>query len=287
MANAKKGLALILANSEYQSQQKLPSCLKDGCDMKTKLESMNFDVQCSFDATRQQMFASIGAFIALSDLYSVILVYYSGHGVQIDGENYFVPVDCIYSPIKSIFIGTALVGISTITDYFDEHPEKANIMILDACRTAPPFSRDMVGNGLAEIRAGNGTLIAFATSPNKVAYGAPTSSGNGYYTGCLLEHIDQPNVKVEDMFKEVRNDVVRLTSSEQIPWESTSLNEDFFFSTMNQDSINEAIYQGMRNSYSADTLILISKQYRYPISDVMRIYERQKKREAGRNIHKR
>ena len=127
------------------------------------------------------------SFLKIADLYSVILVYYAGHGIQIDGENYLVPIDCTYNSSKAIFIGTSLVGINTITDYMNNHPEKINIMIMDACRTAPGFSRDIVGAGLAEIRAGSGTIIAFATSPNKVAYGADTDQGNGCYTKCLLD----------------------------------------------------------------------------------------------------
>ena len=139
------------------------------------------------------------------------------HGIQIDGENYLVPIDCTYNSSKAIFIGTSLVGINTITDYMNNHPEKINIMIMDACRTAPSFSRDIVGAGLAEIRAGSGTIIAFATSPNKVAYGADTDKGNGCYTQCLLDHIANPNTKIEDMFKSVRKDVIDLTSNEQVP----------------------------------------------------------------------
>lgn len=281
MANVKKGLALVLANAEYQSQPKLLSCKKDGSDMKNKLEALNFDVLYQADMTRDEMFNIISQFIKIADLYSVLLVYYTGHGTQIDGKNYLVPVDCMYNPIKSIFISTAIVGIDVITEYMNSHPEKTNLLILDACRTAPSFSRSMVGTGLAEIQAGNGTLVAFATSPNKVAYGAATEQGNGYYTQYLLRHIDEPNIKIEDMFKEIRSDVVKMTDGEQIPWENTSLNSDFYFSTMTQDEINESIYQSMRNKYCADTLLYLSQHFKYSISHVMRIYENQKSEKPG------
>ncbi|MDE6908186.1 MAG: caspase family protein [Lachnospiraceae bacterium] len=277
--STKKGLALVVANAEYTSQPKLFSCKKDGLDMKSMLESLNFDVIYSTNASRADMFNVINDFLKNADLYSVLLVYYAGHGVQIDGENYFVPIDCIYNSSKSIFIATALVGVNTIMDYMNEHPEKINIMILDACRSNPGFSRDIVGTGLAEIKAGSGTIIAFATSPNKDAGGE--SDGNGFYTKCLLRHIAHPNIKIEDMFKSVRNDVIALTANEQIPWENTSLNTDFYFNTMSQDEINEKIYQSMRHNYSAKTLLYLSEILGYSISDLMRIYETQKSEKPG------
>jgi len=279
--NTKKGLALVIANADYQTQPKLASCKKDGNDMKSVLEDLNFDVLYIPDASRKNLFEKIDEFLKIADLYSVILVYYAGHGIQIDGENYLVPIDCTYNSSKAIFIGTSLVGINTITDYMNNHPEKINIMIMDACRTAPSFSRDIVGAGLAEIRAGSGTIIAFATSPNKVAYGADTDKGNGCYTQCLLDHIANPNTKIEDMFKSVRKDVIDLTSNEQVPWESTSLNSDFYFNIMSRDEINENIYQSMRNNYCAETLFILSKRFDHCISDVMRIYEKQKSEKPG------
>ncbi len=279
--NTKKGLALVMANAEYQTQPKLASCKKDGIDMKKTLENLNFDVLFISDASRKELFEKIDEFLKLADLYSVLLVYYAGHGIQIDGDNYIVPIDCTYNSSKAIFIATSLVGINTITDYMNNHAEKTNIMIMDACRTAPSFSRDIVGAGLAEIRAGSGTIIAFATSPNKVAYGADSDLGNGCYTQCLLDHIYHPNIKIEDMFKAVRKDVIELTHKEQIPWESTSLNSDFYFNVMSKDEINEEIYQSMRNNYHAETLIELSKRLGYSISELIRVYEIQKSEKPG------
>lgn len=279
--NIKKGLALVIANAEYEHQPKLPSCKKDGLDMKNVLEDLHFDVIYGTDATRAEMYSTIEKFLKNAELYSVLLVYYAGHGVQIDGENYFVPVDCTYNSTKAIFISTSLVGINVVVDYMSEHPEKTNIMILDACRSNPGFSRSVVGTGLAEVKAGSGTLIAFATSPNKEAGGAVDENGNGFYTQCLLANITRPNIKIEDMFKAVRKDVIALTANEQVPWENTSLNSDFYFNTMTQDEINEKIYQSMRNLYRAETLLYLSKMFDYSISDLMRIYEVQKSEKPG------
>ena len=281
MSNVKKGLALVIGNADYQFQPQLPSCQKDGNDMKSKLESLNFDVLHYTNTTRLAMLDAITEFIRLADLYSVLLVYYAGHGVQIDGENYLVPVDSKYINTKALFIASSVVGIKTITDYMSNHEDKTNIVILDACRCNLPFSRDIVGTGLAEMSAGHGTIIAFATAPNTEAFGSPSPTGNGVYTKRLLEHIDHPNIRIEDMFKLVRKDVVADTDSEQIPWENTSLNSDFCFNTMSQDDINEQIYQCVRNNYSAEMLILLSKHFGYTISDSMRIYQHQKSEKPG------
>ena len=271
MGKVKKGLALVLANALYQTQPVLLSCNKDGLDMKAKLEQLDFDVLHYANTTRVATLEAIAEFIKLADLYSVLLVYYAGHGVQIDGKNYIVPIDCIYKPIKDVFISSSLVDVSTITNYMSMHEEKTNILIMDACRNSPSFLRSFGSTGLAEMTAGNGMIIAFATSPNTSALGSESPDGNGCYTKRLLEHIDHPNMKVEDMFKLVRKDVIKDTAGQQVPWENTSLNGNFYFCTMAQDEINEVIYQSIRNYHCAEMLINLSKRFGYTVSDVMRI----------------
>jgi uncharacterized caspase-like protein len=277
----KKGIALVMANAEYIQQNKLPACKKDWQDIKEVFEYLNFDVISGLDLERSAMFDLISRFIDEAKSYSTVLVYYSGHGVQIDGENYFVPIDCEYKPSKSIFKETQLVGINSITEFMTDNPNKTNIMILDACRSTVNFSKDIVGTGLTELKAGNGTLIAFATSPNEVARADITEDGNSCYTKCLLPNIIRPNIKIEDMFKAVRNDVIELTNGEQVPWENTSLNKDFYFNTMTEDEINEQIYQCIRNNYSAEILIFLSKITGIVISELLRIHCIQKSEKPG------
>ena len=160
---------------------------------------------------------AVGELLGTAELYSTVLVYYTEHGVQIDGENYFVPVDCEYKSSKAIFTETQLVGIDAITDFMTANPSKTNIMILDACRSNPGFVKDIVGTGLTEVMAGNGTLIAFATAPNEVALASQSEDENSFYTKALLDNIVRPNVKIEDMFKSVRNDVIDRSNGEQVP----------------------------------------------------------------------
>lgn len=162
-----------------------------------------------------------------------------------------------------------------------DNPSKTNIVILDACRSNPGFAKDIVGTGLTEVMAGNGTMIAFATAPNEVALASQSEDENSFYTKALLDNIVRPNIKIEDMFKSVRNDVVSMTKGEQVPWENTSLNKDFYFNTMSQDEINEQIYQSIRNNYSAETFLLLSPLTGYSISDLLRIHTKQKSEKPG------
>lgn len=277
----KKGLALVIANADYIQQNKLPACKKDGSDMQRVLEYLNFDVIFGNDLNRVSMYDLISKFLETAELYSTVLVYYTGHGVQIDGENYFVPIDCESKSSKAIFTETQLVGINAITDFMTENPGKTNIMILDACRSNPGFSKSVVGTGLTEVMAGNGTLIAFATSPNEVALASSSEDENSFYTKTLLENIVRPNMKIEDMFKAVRNEVVSMTNGEQVPWENTSLNKDFYFNTMSEDEINEQIYQSIRNNYAAETFMLLNHLTGYSISDLLRVHAKQKSEKPG------
>lgn len=277
----KKGLALVIANSDYLGLNKLPACGKDGSDMQRVLEYLSFDVIFGDNLNRASMYDLISKFLEAADLYSTILVYYTGHGVQIDGENYFVPIDCEYKNSKAIFTETQLVGINAITDFMTANSSKTNIVILDACRSNPGFAKDIVGTGLTEVMAGNGMLIAFATAPNEVALAAQSEDENSFYTKALLDNIVRPNIKIEDMFKLVRNEVVSMTNGEQVPWENTSLNKDFYFNTMSQDEINEQIYQTIRNHNVAETFLMLSQLTGYSISDLLRIHAKEKSEKPG------
>ncbi|MDR3599551.1 MAG: caspase family protein [Desulfosporosinus sp.] len=282
--NIQRGLALVVSNNRYQHCNPLPSCEKDGADIEKSLRSLGFDVISAQDFMRQDLFNVIGQFLDASDSYSTILLFYSGHGVQIDGENYIVPIDCNPIDNKTIMINTGLVPIHVITEYMNVNPQKTNIVILDACRTSPTFTKDIMQGGLAEIKSGQGTFVSFATAPNRVAIGSSLSSENSVFTGCLLKHIEKPNVKIEDLFKLVRNDVIVQSGGTQNPWESTSLIEDFYFNIMSQDRISEHIYKTIRNRGVASDLIHLSDYYQHTISDIYRIYHKQKSEKPG-GIH--
>ena len=279
----KKGYALIIANANYKYNPSVQSCAKDGKDMAKILTSLGFDVMELYDANRDETIAHISDFISHSNSYSTLLLYYSGHGIQMDGKNYFVPVDCKYMDDKSVFIDTQLVDMDIVTNSMDSN-QKTNIIILDACRTPLSFVGGLTQEGLAEFDIKNDVFIAFSTSPNKAAIGSSLATENSIYTRYLIQHIYEPNIKIEDVFKKVRSDVDKHTGGLQIPWESTSLKKDFFFNCMSKDEFNEKIYQIIRIDHSANTLCLLSDILQKSISDICRTYWRQKAEKPG-GIH--
>lgn len=279
--NVKKGLAFVVANSNYQYQASLSSCYKDGIDVQRKLQSLGFDVISAFDLSRNEFYIKASEFLDSASSYSTILFYYSGHGVQIDGKNYLVPIECNYNPNKSIFINTSLIDFAVISDYMSNHPEKANIILLDACRNSLSFSKSLGTTGLAPINAGSGTFIGFATAPDTSAIAALNPGENSVYTKYFLKYVETVNIKIEDVFKLIRSDVERETNGEQKPWDSTSLKTDFYFNTMNTTTINETVYQLIRNDNCVHTLLYLSTLMNLPISNIMRIYQQQKSDKPG------
>ena len=155
------------------------------------------------------------------------LVYYSGHGIEVKGKNYFIPVN---ADIKSSDeVADQALDVSLILAKMDSAKKGVNILIVDACRD-DPFGRSYRSNsrGLAAMDAPQGTIIGYATSPGNVA--ADGSGRNSPYTRNLVKAMQTPNLPVELMFKEVRRAVREETKNQQTPWENTSLSGNFYFS---------------------------------------------------------
>ena len=155
------------------------------------------------------------------------LFYYAGHASQVDGINYLNPVDTVIRDESDLELES--INARKILNILDTNREGIKIMILDACRNNPfkTFSRSS-DLGLAQMDAPSGTFIAYSTSPGKIALDG--SAGNySFYTGSLISNIAIPGMTIEEVFKNTRRDVVRLTSREQIPWEASSLLGDFYF----------------------------------------------------------
>ena len=152
--------------------------------------------------------------------------YFAGHGVQLAWRNFLLPVDADIDKIEDIpkqcvDVGTLIAGITKAAN-------PMNMVILDACRDNPFGSVKRVDQkGLSQLDAPPGTFLAYATSPGNVA--SDGDGENGLYTENLLRELKVPEAKIEDVFKRVRLGVRRRSNGQQIPWESTSLEEDFWF----------------------------------------------------------
>ncbi len=221
-------LALVIGNSAYAGVPLLNPA-NDAKAMSNALRGMGFTVIDARDASKQQMEAAIGqARDALKGRNGVGMLYYAGHGLQLDWRNYMVPVDARFAGAADV--PAHAVDVQQVIEAFRAAGNRMNIVVLDACRDNP-FTGTASGKGLAQMDAPPGTLLAYATAPGNVAEDGDAASGNGLYTRFLVQEIQQPGARIEDVFKRVRFQVRERSQGRQIPWESTSLEDDFYFGT--------------------------------------------------------
>jgi hypothetical protein len=223
-------VALVIGNSAYQNANRLANPLNDAEDMAATLRELGFELvgdRAHVNRTADQMKQLILDFgDKLANSGGVGLFYYAGHGVQSQGHNYLIPVEADILREKTLEF--AAVDVNRVLAEMDEAGNGFNIVILDACRSNP-FTRSWrdSGQGLAQVNAPEGTLIAYATSPGKVA--GDGKGRNGIFTAELLKQIRKPGVTIEEMFKDVRSHVRAATNNAQTPWEASSLVGSFRF----------------------------------------------------------
>ena len=219
-------VALVIGNAGYPTMP-LSNPLNDARAMADTLSQIGFKVVTVQNASQKQMFDAVRQFgDALKG--GVGLFYYAGHGVQVKGRNFLIPVDALIEredevPYKAFDVGLVL-------EKMEAAKNPLNIVILDACRNNPLArgSRSAT-TGLAQMDAPSGSIVAFATAPGAEA--ADGAGANGMYTGHLLRNMVTPGLKVEEVFKRTRVAVKQDSSGRQIPWESTSLEGDFYFTS--------------------------------------------------------
>ena len=217
--------ALVIGNAAYASGP-LRNPINDARAMSKALESLSFDVTLKENLDQKQMKREIQAFGEKLQKGGVGLFYYAGHGIQVNGHNYLLPVGAAIEHEKQVEYEA--VDMGAVLSEMDFAHNRMNIVIIDACRDNP-FARSFrsVSQGLASVDAPTGTLIAYATAPGSVANDG--QGDNSIYTGELLRAMVQPGLKIEDVFKQVRSAVREATTGRQTPWESSSLEGDFYF----------------------------------------------------------
>ena len=231
-ALAENRLALVIGESAYHVVTPLPNPANDAKAMSQLLGDAGFEVTTASDLSQKEMNAQVGDFaakIAARGPDTVALMFYAGHGMQIDGENYLVPVDV--DPKRETDIPLQAVRLNDILNTLNSVPSKMRILLLDACRNNPfPAINKTAGHGLALVDTKTGipgTFLSYSTSP-----GAEAEDGNGAdspYTTALLAAAREPGVPIEQAFKRVRVAVNKATEGRQTPWDSSSLTEDFKF----------------------------------------------------------
>jgi Caspase domain len=229
---AENRMALVIGQSAYKSVPALPNPGNDAKAVSQLLTNSGFEVSQTADLSQNEMRTAISDFagkVAAKGPDTVALVFYAGHGIQVDGENFLIPTDI--DPKREADIPMQAVRLNDILNTFASVPSRMRFFLLDSCRNNPfPELSRSAGSGLAIVDAkvgAPGTFVSFSTSPGAVA-----EDGNGVnspYTTALLEAAKQPNIPIEETFKRVRVAVNRATDGRQTPWDSSSLTEDFKF----------------------------------------------------------
>ncbi|NOT86263.1 MAG: hypothetical protein HOP02_16115 [Methylococcaceae bacterium] len=218
-------LALVIGNADYDTVP-LANALHDAEDIAAQLTRLGFEVMPLKNGTQQQMEEIIERFSQrLSQQQEAGLFYFAGHGVQANGVNYLIPVKSDVHGLSDLKYKA--VDSQYIFDKMEAAHVKTSIYILDACRDNPFRGMRGSNQGLANMSGPNGAIIAFATAPGNTA--ADGSGRNGLYTKHLLKHMVTPGISIEQVFKRVRIDVDKASEGQQVPWENSSLRQDFCF----------------------------------------------------------
>ncbi len=228
-AEAGKRYALVIGNSAYGHAEGLPNASNDAAQMAQTLSELDFEVFAGFNVSRlsfERLISDFGQQVVKADA-DTVLIYYAGHGFELEGVNRLVPIDAELSDRNKIKAETfALDDIIASV----QSPDRQTIIFLDACRNNPlaaTLGKEFASQGLAQVRTGTNTFIAFATQPGNVSYEG--SGSNSPFTEALLTNIAKPGLSLSDMMIEVRTEVSTRTIDRQVPWDQSSLRSQFYF----------------------------------------------------------
>ncbi|MBC5764590.1 caspase family protein [Ramlibacter albus] len=220
-------VALVIGNTAYQHANPLPNAGKDAEGVATALRTLGFKVEHVRDATREDMDAALARTRqALDKRNGLAMLYYAGHGLQVSWRNYMVPVDARVT--NAADLPKTTFDVAGVLDTFARTGSRMNIIVLDACRENP-FPAAGGSRGLAQMGAPIGTFLAYATQPGALAEDGDDKMPFGPYADSLILELGRPGSRVEDVFKRVRFHVRRKTEGRQVPWDATTLEEDFVF----------------------------------------------------------
>ena len=283
LAYSEQKIALVIGNSDYKISP-LKNPVNDARLIADILSEAGFKVLKHEDINQKQMKKAINSFGRLLDTADIGLFYFAGHGVQFNGKNFLVPVNAQIQYESDIEVES--VDLNRILAKMEGAKNGMNLVILDACRNNP-FTRSFrsLSRGLAFSNAPSGTLIAYATAPGDVALDG--AGNNGLYTSKLAKYMSTPNLRIEDVFKKVRIEVKNDSEGIQIPWESSSLEGDFYFF---KQQIAVPKLPSNNTQYQVDQLLTRAatalRQQNYinnPPNDAVSLYRQVLNRQANNN----
>jgi uncharacterized caspase-like protein len=227
-AFADKRVAFVVGNGAYKNVAQLPNPPMDAKAMASTLRNVGFEVVEGTDLTRDKMTEKLLDFGKRAQGADIAVFFYAGHGIAISGTNYLLPVDADIKSEMDVKLGAAINVDLTLDQTMGD--AKVKLVFLDACRDNPfaakikqTATRSVsVGQGLAEMKSGEGTLIAFATGPGQTALDG-TDGQHSPFTRALIKHITEPGIEIQQAMTEVRAEVQDETNKGQLPWGHTNL----------------------------------------------------------------
>jgi formylglycine-generating enzyme required for sulfatase activity len=229
-------LALVIGNSAYANSP-LKNPINDARAMAQTLRGLGFEVIVRENADYREMRRAVIEFGVKLQAGGVGLFYYAGHGIQVAGRNYLIPVDATIKSESEIEVES--IDVAMVLARMETAKNRLNIVVLDACRDNP-FGRSFrtAARGLASVDAPTGTMIAYATSPGRVS--ADGTGANSPYTAALVTVLREAALKLEEVFKRVSGVVRRQTNGQQVPWFASSVDGDFIFSLPRLEALGPA-----------------------------------------------
>lgn len=249
-------LALVVGNGDYSAAPDLANPVSDATAVAKALEGLDFKVTLLTDAAGTSLWDEMDRFVKDAERAESVVFYYAGHAFQMSGVNYLVPVDAALESREAL--GKETWNLDSIIARLQSR-SRQTLIFLDACRNDPlPASVRGSGasaDGLARVQAGVGTFVAFATAPGGVTADGVEGAEHSPFTTALLKHINASGKSVSDMMIEVRNDVETATLRKQVPWDQSSLREQFYFvppASSGKQELSEADYELLAQLDPAD-----------------------------------
>jgi uncharacterized caspase-like protein len=225
--NFQHRVALVIGNGAYRFAPALANPANDEADVVDVLHKLNFDVVDGKNLDRRGMEDAIRQFGHKLDDADLALFFYSGHGLQVDGKNYLVPIDAKLERTSDLSLDA--IDVRTVLTQM-QSGQRVNLVFLDACRDNPlarSLARSIgsrsvsIGQGLGAIEGALGTMISFSTQPDNVALDG--DGRNSPFTTALLKHLVDHGIDIDVVMRRVRADVIAQTHQKQIPWDHSSL----------------------------------------------------------------
>ena len=232
--------ALVIGNSSYQDAP-LKNPVNDANDIAAALNALNFNVTTKTNLNRRDFAKAVRDFGRQLGKDDVGLFYYAGHGMQVKGRNYLIPVNSEIEEEDEVEFNA--IDANSVLAKMESAGNSINIVILDACRNNP-FARSFRSNsrGLARMEAPTGSMVIYATGADAVA--ADGSGRNGLFTASLLNHISIPGQDLDDILRNTRADVIRHSDGKQVPWSSSSMTQAFYFQQVNTSTSAQTQHMG-------------------------------------------